>query len=483
MVSALRDPIARCKLGDFFDFAGWRAEDGKNFVLMTRKGVEGGPHARYAKNQGAALSIDVLESFDWFRAGENLSYSELLKSLQSGRRLRPAAQVVAQTATQAAGQRDAGTASSPTMYELRPLNGQALGMSRPEPRKMIYGGPGGLPRGIVGVMAAQGGLGKTTLARQLGAAIASQVDCLGGAFQVEANGPVLLVLAEDTEDEIGRGIYRIRQECGALNLSDLHVLPKGGDPRLVQRDRGGNLQPTPGFDKLLALVERTKPVLVVVDSLSVTCGESESSNAEAAYIISLLGQLCEPSEAAVVVVTHVSKASLSSKSQAGKKASPAQALDSALDPVAVRGSSAIVNNARWVMTATAVPGPLAAKMGAAKPLMAYAVRKTNYGPPLDIAFLENDGGFLRPFNPVVVRNLTAEVLSYLEEHGPIGRRDFVNGKEFRESLDLSRDALRAVVNGMLEDGAIAERRVGRKTVLEVCGGEPAEVCENDAAHM
>jgi hypothetical protein len=447
-----------------FGFTGTAGEAGEaGSTLLTRVGRDDGPHIRVDRDGKA----EVLVAFDSFAKSDRFPrVADLILAARGNSN--PAAP---------------RSAAGDSMYELRPLNGQALGMSRPEPRKMIYGGPGGLSRNCVGAAAGQGALGKTTLFRQLGASLASGVDCLGGAFPVEVKGPVVMVLAEDSRDEIERSIWRIRQECGGLDLSDLHILPKGGDPRLVQRDRGGNLQPTPGFGKLLALVERTEPVLVVIDSLSVTCGESETSNAEAAYIISLLGQLCEPSEAAVVIVTHVSKASLSSKSQAGKKASPAQTLDSALDPVAVRGSSAIVNNSRWTMTATAVPGPLAAKMGAAKPLMAYAVRKTNYGPPLDIAFLENDGGFLRQFNPKVVRNLTAEVLAYLTEHGPIGRRDFVNGKEFRESLDLSRDALRDVVNGMLEDGAIAERRVGRKTVLEVCGGEPAEVCENDAAHM
>ena len=350
-------------------------------------------------------------------------------------------------------------ASAASLYSpARLLHGSGLGLAAPAPRQWIFLGPGGLPRNVVGVIAGQGGAGKTLLALQLGASIASGSNCLAGAFALEAQGPVLLVLAEDDADEIARRLHRIRQEHGRPDLSRLHILPRGGDPRLVARDRGGNLHPTPGFQQLAGLVAELRPVLVIIDSLSVCAGEAEASNPDGAFVVNLLSTLCEAGDkAAVLALAHVSKSSLSSKGQAGKKPTPAQVVDAALDPTAVRGASSIVNNSRWVLTATLVPSAMRRSLGVGDDasLVGYAVRKTNYSAPLELAFLQNRAGHLRAYEPPapVAVDFKPAILRILAECGPVGRREFTDDRDqlIRGQLAISREGIRDSVAALIEE--------------------------------
>ncbi len=383
----------------------------------------------------------------------------------------------------------------PSMYDRKPMAASNMGCAALPPRQYIFDGDGALPRNIVGLLAAQGACGKTTLATQIGVSVASGVNCLPGAFTFTVVGPVLLVLAEDDEDDVARVLHRIRaRTVKDLDLSQLAILTRGGDPRLVARDTGGNLNPTKGFEALLSHVEQLQPVLVVIDSLSVTAGDGETSNPDGAFVISLLERLCAAgNKATVLVLSHVSKQSVSSKGQAGKNPSPAHALDQALDPIAVRGASSLVNNARWVMTATIAPESIRKSLGIPQgaSLVAYAVRKTNYSARRELAYLVNEGGALRHFEPPVEKavDFKPRILSILEEAGPISRREFVNDNDqlVRGRLAISRDALRGLVEELIKSGQIVERADGRKTIIEVSGSvracECAEVCEVSSAHM
>lgn len=89
----------------------------------------------------------------------------------------------------------------------------------------------------------------------------------------------------------------------------------------------------------------------------------------------------------MLFLTHVSKASLAGKSGSGQAVSGSRAVDAALDPLSTRGASALVNNCRWVMTVTMAPKSERQKMHVEeKQVVAYAVRKTNYSAPLDLAY-------------------------------------------------------------------------------------------------
>jgi hypothetical protein len=274
-----------------------------------------------------------------------------------------------------------------SMFSRPPRSNRDLGMVRPPARRWLFDGPGGLPRGVVGLCAGQGGCGKSHLWMQLGMTVATGKDCTAGAFNVRSRGPVLLVLSEDGEEEIERRVHAIRDAAGdGLDLSGFHYWSADdGSPLLIHRDSGGNVRATKGFGELLERVREIQPVLVLVDSVSTCVGPAETDNASAAAAIHLMNQIVRAGDdPSVVLLSHVNKVSLSEKS---KSSDPEKALANALDPMSVRGASALVNNARWCQTMTSVPGKIAAKLGARGRLVAFATRKTNYGIPLEIAFM------------------------------------------------------------------------------------------------
>lgn len=286
-------------------------------------------------------------------------------------------------------------------YERTPLRGSELAKKNPPEVEWILGGTGGLPRNVVGVLAGQGGCGKSTLALQIAASIVSGKDCTDGAFLYDIKGPVIAVFAEEDEDEISRRVSRVMQ-CFELNDYDLHELyafSRGDDPQLVERDIKGNLNVTKGFPALLALVKKVKPVLIILDSLSVIAGEAEERNADAAYAIARLSGLCDAgARSTVLILTHVSKASLAGKTGRGGASAVKEGMISALEAVSLRGASALAYNARWVMTVTQVPQKVREEMGVIDAnLIAYAVTKTNYSAPLGPQFLNNKKGVLVPW--------------------------------------------------------------------------------------
>ena len=346
-------------------------------------------------------------------------------------------------------------------YDRAPVNGNTLGVCEPPPRQWLINGKGGLPRNVVGCIAGQGGCGKTLFALQLAASIASGVDCLGGAFQLAQSGPVLMALAEDDMDEVDRRMFRIRSEIGVGTLDALHVWPRGGDARLVERNIKGGLVESAGYKALCRKVAEVKPALVVLDSLSVVAGEAEMSNPDGAYVVSLLGRICDICECTVLFLTHVSKASLASKAGAGHAVSGEKAMDSALDPLSTRGASALVNNCRWVMTATLVPKSERRKMNAEdKQLVAYAVRKTNYSAPLDSAYLENKSGHLVPFideRKGPDDDSHKEYLLELLGHKKLAKTAFILA--CAQDFELpSRNECRRLVEELVVEGRIAEEK-------------------------
>lgn len=367
----------------------------------------------------------------------------------------------------------------PTLYARAPLTASDLGRVPPPPREWVCTGPGALPRGIVATSCGQGGCGKTLLELQIGMTIASGVQCID-AFPITARGPVLLVLSEYDEDEIERRIYNIREAYDAqhADLTDLHIFPAGGDPRLIERDQGGNIRTTAGFDELMAHVQRIEPVYMVIDSISTALGDAEESNKDGATAVSLARQFAATNgQPAVVLLGHVNKGSLAAKSK-GK--TPEAALDPALDPMAVRGPGAIVFNTRWTRTMTKVPKRIRQKLGADHaPLVAYAVRKTNYGQELERAYLSQDqNGVLRAFEPNEVKrvNLSEELLKEVAEKGGVPKREFLEtsaSSALRDRTMANRDELREAVRDLLETGELVEEKRGKKLFLvaAVAGGE------------
>lgn len=209
--------------------------------------------------------------------------------------------------------------------------------------------------GIVGLLAAPGGVGKTTAALDLAViaagcpvAMAGEGDgtlrwC--GLFKVRA-GRVLYVNGEDHEEAVWRRVWRTvgrvwggDQKAAARVAERLIVVPMAGVPgmALVTLDQTGRPAASPVAvalaDELLRHDDGTGWAWVVLDPLArFAHGEAETDQAVATATIAAAETLTRvPGHPAVLIAHHTRKGSTG-------------------DVDDIRGASALVNGVRWAAT-------------------------------------------------------------------------------------------------------------------------------------
>lgn len=263
-----------------------------------------------------------------------------------------------------------------------------------------------LPRGVVGMLAAGGSVGKTMALTQLAVAVATGkrwLPCDGGGHEdfpgfdtPEQGGRVLLALGEEDVGEarrrlhsavMGSGLTRDEKERAAARIVLLPLMGQGVQ-LIAPADKFGTVPPQPttfALDLRARLMASEEPwALVVIDPLSRWAGpDTETDNAAATKFVQLLETFTDaPGRPTVLVAHHTTK---------GAKR------EGATDDTAARGASALSDGVRWhaLMTAKTHPegGP-----GSRIPRMAeLRVVKTNYGVPLDetLWLARDEGGWLR----------------------------------------------------------------------------------------
>ena len=204
----------------------------------------------------------------------------------------------------AAARPDGGPAPEATA-ELPVITAAAFAGEPVPPRRWIVQDM--IPDRTVSILAGDGGDGKTTLVLQLAAAIAGDRPWLG--YNPESGG-VLFVSAEDDRNEIHRRLAAIAISLGVplSDLADLHIVPLAGKDAVMATPQAktGLLAPTAVFRGLVALVERIKPRLVILDALADVFGGEENARAQARKFISLLRRLAIDHNHAVVLIAHPS---------------------------------------------------------------------------------------------------------------------------------------------------------------------------------
>ena len=212
---------------------------------------------------------------------------------------------------------------------------------QPPPRRWLLrdartpGRDGVFPMGKVGLIAAEGGAGKTMAVTHLTISVTSGEPWLG-AFEVPEPGKVLLALGEEDEEEVRRRIYRARQVVSAdPPEGSVVTLPLAGvSSPLVTEDGEGDF-----LVWLRDYLVRTGPYsLVVLDPIARFCGEdTEKDNAAATRFVTAMESLIVPSGGGSILGSH--HTNQNSRGNGGK-----------VDAVAVRGVSALVDGSRWVST-------------------------------------------------------------------------------------------------------------------------------------
>jgi len=256
----------------------------------------------------------------------------------------------------------------------------------PPERRWLFNGV--LPLGIVGLIVAPGGTGKSTFAIQMGVAVATGGK-LANAWDTGESGAALLLMAEDDDAELHR---RVRMVAGHLGLTEkalrtLHTVSfVGEDVRLISETRERGIQHTDVVTRLIATAEKIPDLrLIVIDPASRWRDGDENDAGNATRFIQAVERISKATGATVLLIHHTSKGAMASgESTQG----------------AARGSSALPDGSRWMAQLATVNKTMnkTLKLPEAEMRMhlVLSVPKGNYAPPqAEILLQRQEGGYLK----------------------------------------------------------------------------------------
>ena len=209
---------------------------------------------------------------------------------------------------------DAAPEGEPSKFAELPAISAAsfAGVAPPERRWIVKDM---IPDRTVTIVAGDGGGGKTTLMLQLAAALSGRAP---GWDIIRILAECFSSLRKTTNEEIHRRVDAIAK-CLTVDLSDLadlHIVPLAGQDAVMGAPEGkaALIAPTAVFRGLVALVERIRPRLVVLDALADVFAGEENARAQARQFIGLLRGLAIDHDLAVVLIAHPSLSGMASGS-------------------------------------------------------------------------------------------------------------------------------------------------------------------------
>ncbi|MEM9194316.1 MAG: AAA family ATPase [Myxococcota bacterium] len=359
----------------------------------------------------------------------------------------------------------------PLVEQARTLRDWGFDLDKPPPpRRWLLRAPdpetdgettkGWLPLGKVGIVAADGGTGKTFALVQLAIACAIGADWFG--MQVAKPGRVFIGLAEEDIEECQRRIYYAARSM-SLTPTDVRraldrvvIAPAEGiDVALLELDQGGNASRTPRHTVLLDILQRTDEPwsLLVFDPLQSWAGVSTDRDNEIAerVIRAFAAFTAAPGGPTVLIAHHTSQAG----NQGGKA-----------DAASIRGATGLVNSARWAAT-------LAARRIAGMDTVELRVVKSNYSSKGRAISLVRDAdtGALRKWTPMERKRREAET-------SQAARADLEDRiiQAIKEGDYTSIDAIRGVVRGTRQEVNAAIGRLKKSgRIAHSKKGEPYSV--------
>jgi len=157
-----------------------------------------------------------------------------------------------------------------------------------------------------------GATGKSLGALQLCVSAETATRWFGQAVKA---GPVEFITAEDSEGELHRRLADISRETRQPleNMNGLNVSSFADEDAIMAALTGdGHLVKTAFYDEVVAIVEETRPVLLVLDTLADIYGGNEIIRAQARAFINMLRKIAIKYHLAVVVLAHPSQSGMSS---------------------------------------------------------------------------------------------------------------------------------------------------------------------------
>lgn len=266
------------------------------------------------------------------------------------------------------------------LFDIADANIDLLLRTSPPIRRWLLSGM--LPLGIVGMIVAPGGTGKSQFVLQMGVTVATGIP-LCDVWQGGERGTALLLLAEDEIDEVHRRLDRIITELSpsypaiAVNLSKgLLIKSLTASSNLMTRARRrGDVEATDYVDRLLLTVAGIPDLrLIVIDPASRFRGGDENAADDTTRFIEQLERLRHATGATVLVCHHANKASMNPTTGTRGQA-------------ATRGSSAMTDGVRWQLNLAPPAKEAKAGLDTNKQYLSAELTKSNYGPPIDAEIL------------------------------------------------------------------------------------------------
>ena len=263
---------------------------------------------------------------------------------------------------------------------------------RQEPPKIDYVLPS-LPAGCVGILSGPGGAGKSMLALQLMFSVAAGNGCdfsLGsGSWQQPTMpaGKAVYLSIEDSMVILHSRLHHIIKlyeqdmicsewlDTGLLDMIKVYPLAGSGFALM-----GPDGRYTEWFEPIVDVCKGAR--IVFVDTMRRAHDGDENNNGMMSVFLKMVEIIAKVTGAAVVLLHHENKASMS---------------DDGAGTEALRGATAIVDNARWVSRVRKMSTKEAADHGITDAdrhwYLRLSLEKTNYGPPVESIWLERQDDF------------------------------------------------------------------------------------------
>ena len=332
----------------------------------------------------------------------------------------------------------------------------------PPPRKFLF--DGFIPEGIVGAMAAQGGVGKSFAALQMCSSAASGF-MLYNKWTVGNRGIAVYISGEETRDEIERRLYYINRHLTPeyhQKMSDNIRIISFADKYFpfIAKDEKGNIIITETVEKLVRklLMEIKEPIsLIVVDPISRFRDGDENDNTAGTRFVQALQKIrTEINErCTLLAAAHVNKAAESSGANQNN----------------LRGASSVVDGVRFVIELNHLSAKKQNDLFGTEPsekdrYIDLKVTKSNYTPRLDPIYLKITNEGVPRLAENAGHHVTLEILKEIE-HGSWSQSAFK--EEFsgaKGKYGLAERPMREKLKDMINNGLVESQAYGSMSLTQ-----------------
>jgi hypothetical protein len=267
-----------------------------------------------------------------------------------------------------------------------------------------------LPAGVVGIVVAPGGTGKSWLNLQLAASVVTGFT-LAGQWQVGLIGSVLMLAAEDDEGQLHRRMDQLlpqllldaSPEVIAALRQKLIIVPRVGEDNLLTSTDPDTREVgmTVLLNRLIAAAKQIDDLaLIIIDPASRFRGGDENAAEDTTRFVQALERIAKELGVTVLVTHHSNKGAFSATEQ---------------NQSASRGSSALTDGVRWQLNLMTFGEREAKHYGIPSEerglYLTAALTKSNYSAPKPPVILQRGaGGYLHRANLVSAKDTQADDL-------------------------------------------------------------------------